>query len=364
MGRPRVYVDLAGGLDAEQWRRRHEADEVPDAAPYGLHRMVDEGVDVTFRPPPFTEHSGRTRAVLARVARSARHRSGAGAELIEALDTARRRERRAADFVLCYDERTGVPAALVPHRFAPPTITGVAWLTSPAEAPPAMARLARRALPRAAFVFAQSEPIVPLLTSEWGIPRSRTTFVPVGIDTDFYRVQPPPERPGVVVGAGEDRNRDHQLLIDAVASLRPQHPGIALELATGLPVQCPDGLVTLHTGRLDGRMRDVYARSSVAAVALKPSVTGSGLTVALEAMASGRPVVVTANPGMDDYVVHDETGILVPPDDQDALAAAIKALLDDPQRAAEMGAAGAARVRSMFTSAVMARHFAALIRSV
>lgn len=364
MGRRSVYVDLAGGLDPERWRARHDADEVPDAAPYGLHRMASEGIDVTFRPPAFGEHSARTRAALARVARSVRHRSGAGAELVEAVDTARRRERRDADVVLCYDERTGVPAALLPQRFSPPTITGVAWLDSREAAPPAMARLARRALPRAAFVFAQSGPIVPLLTSEWGIPRSRTGFVPVGIDTGFYRVKPPPERPGVVVGAGEDRNRDHQLLIDAVASLRAHHPDVHLELATGLPVRCPDGLVTLHTGRLDGAMRDVYARSSVVAVALKPSVTGSGLTVALEAMASGRPVVVTANPGMDDYVAHDETGILVPPDDRDALAAAIKGLLDDPQRAAAMGAAGAARVRSMFTSEIMARHFAELVHAI
>ncbi|SDI99678.1 Glycosyltransferase involved in cell wall bisynthesis [Frankineae bacterium MT45] len=363
----KVYVDLAAELDSEHWRRRHDHDEVPDATPYGLDRLAHYGIDVTLREPAFTplasNHGGwRSSSVLGRVARTLRHRSG-GAQLLEATLNLPAGQRRAADVVLCYDERTGVPAALTPSRLAPPTVTGVGWLSRVADANPAMARLALRALPRAALVWTQCTPVLPLLSSEWGVAPSRVRFIPFGIDTDFYRRQPPPERPGIVVSAGEDRYRDHQLLVDAVAALREEHPEIHLELATATPLNAPEGLLTQHTARLDGAMRAVYQRGSVVAIALKPTVTGSGLSVVLEAMASGRPVVVTGNPGIDDYVTDGETGLLVPPGDQAAMSRAISQLLADPQRAAELGAAGAARVRANFTSEIMAQHLAELLKS-
>ncbi|SOD75203.1 glycosyltransferase involved in cell wall bisynthesis [Jatrophihabitans sp. GAS493] len=364
----KVYVDLATELDSEHWRRRHLRDEVPDATPYGLDRLEHYGVELTLRDPAFaaigSNRGGwRCSAALGRVARTLRHRTG-GAQFLEAALNLATRTRRQADVVLCYDERTGVPSALTPSRLGPPTVTGVGWLSRVADADPAMARLARLALPRAALVWTQCAPVLPLLRSEWGVAPSRIRFVPFGIDTDFYRRQPPPQRPDVVVSAGEDRYRDHQLLVDAVAALRGRHPGIHLELATGTSLRLPDGLVTQHTGRLDGAMRAVYQRGSVVAIALKPTVTGSGLSVVLEAMASGRPVVVTANPGIDDYVAHNETGLLVPAGDQAAMSAAISELLADPQRAAELGAAGAARVRANFTSEIMARQLAELLTSV
>jgi glycosyltransferase involved in cell wall biosynthesis len=141
-------------------------------------------------------------------------------------------------------------------------------------------------------------------------------------------------------------------------------PYASLELATGLPVRMPDGLGSLHTGRLDGRMREVYQRSSVVALAIHPTLTASGLTVILEAMSSGRPVVVTDNPGLDDYVEHGVTGVLVPPGNRDAFAEALSSLLLDPERAARMGAAAAERVRERFTSAGMSEVLARIARRV
>ncbi len=70
---------------------------------------------------------------------------------------------------------------------------------------------------------------------------------------------------------------------------------------------------------------------------------GFGVTP-LEAMASGLPVVAT-KVGAFPKIVVDGTGILVAPGDVDALASAAAALLDNPERATAMGAAG--RVRSI-----------------
>ena len=65
-----------------------------------------------------------------------------------------------------------------------------------------------------------------------------------------------------------------------------------------------------------------------------------------EAMASARPVVATAVNGVPDLVEPGATGLLAPPSDPEALAAAVEWLLDHPEEAARMGAQGQARVRS------------------
>jgi glycosyltransferase involved in cell wall biosynthesis len=70
---------------------------------------------------------------------------------------------------------------------------------------------------------------------------------------------------------------------------------------------------------------------------------GFGL-VLLEAMAAGRPVVASSVGPIPEIVVDGVTGLLVPPGDPAALAAAIVRLLRDPDLAAAYGQAGRARV--------------------
>jgi glycosyltransferase involved in cell wall biosynthesis len=120
----------------------------------------------------------------------------------------------------------------------------------------------------------------------------------------------------------------------------------------------------VHARRMNAAMRGLYRRASVVAIALRPNPQGSGLTVALEALASGRPVVATDNPGMDTYVEHGRTGLLVPPGDVDAMADAIGELLTDPVRAEEMGAAGRKEVEQRFTSAHMAADLRRIARGL
>jgi glycosyltransferase involved in cell wall biosynthesis len=66
--------------------------------------------------------------------------------------------------------------------------------------------------------------------------------------------------------------------------------------------------------------------------------------VAIEAMACGKPVVASAVGGLADVVVHEETGLLVPPGDVAALRAALGRLIADPALRERMGAAGRERV--------------------
>jgi len=86
---------------------------------------------------------------------------------------------------------------------------------------------------------------------------------------------------------------------------------------------------------------------SADAVVCAPRYEPFGM-VALEAMACGVPVVASAVGGLLDSVADGVTGVLVPPRDPDALAAALRALLADPARRAAMGRAGRRRALACF----------------
>jgi glycosyltransferase involved in cell wall biosynthesis len=89
-----------------------------------------------------------------------------------------------------------------------------------------------------------------------------------------------------------------------------------------------------------------YGLSTVVAV---PSVfEGFGL-VAAEAMAAGTPVVASAVGGLREVVEDGVTGLLVPPGDAGALAAAVIRVLRDPALGEEMGQRGRDRVRALFS---------------
>ena len=86
--------------------------------------------------------------------------------------------------------------------------------------------------------------------------------------------------------------------------------------------------------------------------------------VHLESMAMARPVVSMDNGGPAETVVDGETGFLVPPEDPDALAQRVIALLRDAALRARMGEAGRARVLAHFTAAGYARAFAQLLEDL
>ena len=90
----------------------------------------------------------------------------------------------------------------------------------------------------------------------------------------------------------------------------------------------------------------LYGRAAV--VACPSHREGFGVVCA-EAMAHGRPVVAGDVGGLRDLVVHEETGLLVPPRDVDALREAIERLLADRELRRRLGEAGRARIAERFT---------------
>jgi glycosyltransferase involved in cell wall biosynthesis len=106
--------------------------------------------------------------------------------------------------------------------------------------------------------------------------------------------------------------------------------------------------------RFLGRRRDVPDLMQAFDVFVLTSNSEGCPNVILEAMATGLPVVSTSVGGVPELVT-DETGILVPPGDDAALADAIRQLLDDPARRQAMGQAGRRRAVEHFSLETMIR---------
>lgn len=77
--------------------------------------------------------------------------------------------------------------------------------------------------------------------------------------------------------------------------------------------------------------------------------------VALEAAAAGKPVVASNIGGLPDIVVHEETGLLVPPGDRAGLTAALRRMLEEPGLRERLGAAASERVAQFGPDAIVPR---------
>jgi glycosyltransferase involved in cell wall biosynthesis len=84
--------------------------------------------------------------------------------------------------------------------------------------------------------------------------------------------------------------------------------------------------------------------------------------VLLEAMALERPIVATAVGGVPEIIDDGVTGLLVPPDDPEALASQITRVLGDPVLAQRLGQAAGARVRARFHARLLASRLESVYR--
>ena len=116
--------------------------------------------------------------------------------------------------------------------------------------------------------------------------------------------------------------------------------------------------------RFLGRRDDVPELLDAADLFVMPS-RAEGLGVAaLEAMAAGLPVIASRVGGLGQAVVHEGTGLLVPPDDVDALEAALRRLLDDGALRERLGAAGPNHIAEHYSADTMVDAYLALYREV
>jgi len=196
-----------------------------------------------------------------------------------------------------------------------------------------------------------------------GIPLEKMVVVPNCVspercDMSVSRVPPEwniPEGAPVIASVGRvDKQKDPMMLLDAAAIVLREIKDAVLVFAGHGPLlqKCQaraEELGIAASIRWIGWIPDVrplLARMDVLALASR----WEGMpNVALEAMACRKAVVATRVGGTPEVVVHDQTGLLVPPRDPEAMAAALLDVLRNSTRRTEMGRKGRARVQQEFT---------------
>ena len=197
-----------------------------------------------------------------------------------------------------------------------------------------------------------------------GLPPGKLEVVHYGLDMPPDAWGPsdlPPMPEGARVLLGILRlvpQKGIDVALEALARLRPSHPDVHLVVLGEGPERSRLEQQAAELGLAEavwfpGRTGDVAAWLARSELLVHPARwEGFGICL-LEAMLAGVPVVAAAVSSVPEIVVDGETGLLVPRDDAAALAGALEALLDDPGRARELGEAGRARARALFSVARM-----------
>ena len=212
-----------------------------------------------------------------------------------------------------------------------------------------------------------------------GVEESFFTVVPNGVphaDGDPTRVRAEfgiNDGDCVMLAVGTlERHKGHRVLLEALA--RVNAAGIRspwkLIIAGGRGGDQHDSLLLyVREAKLQERVSIITNRDDIpdllalADVFVMPSLI-EGLPMALlEAMLAGKAIIASRTAGIPEAITDGREGLIVPPSDVDALAAALRALLVDPTRRSALAANASARAQREFTVQVMADRYERLYAS-
>jgi glycosyltransferase involved in cell wall biosynthesis len=213
-------------------------------------------------------------------------------------------------------------------------------------------------------VFIAASHVIAAMLRDDGIPPDQIDVVHDGVNVSLVDKEPPVDAHAAfglphgapVVGnvAALVAHKGQRHLVAAAARVVREVPDARFlivgdgELREPLERQVRDLGLNRHV-RLTGFRPDVLGLMKSFDIFAMSSVTEGLGSAVLEAMACARPIVATRAGGLPEAIADGETGRLVPPHDEAALAAAIVAMLRNPDERATFGAAGRARVERDFS---------------
>ncbi len=214
-----------------------------------------------------------------------------------------------------------------------------------------------RQIPR---VLTVSESSRTDIIAQMGVSADRLHVVAVGVDPTVFSPRPAIKRvPGRIMttASADVPMKGLAPLLESLAKVRAEvtnahlvvigQPKAKSKIPALIAKLGLTGAVEFVSGVTTERIVELYAESEVACV---PSLYEGFSLPAVEAMASGVPVVGTTGGAVPEVIGRDnETGLLVPPNDPDSLAVALIRILGDSQLRARIGAAGQKRACDNFT---------------
>jgi len=214
-----------------------------------------------------------------------------------------------------------------------------------------------RAIPR---ILTVSESSRGDIVDQMGVPAENLHVVPVGTDPAVFRPLPQVARvPGrlMTTASADVPLKGLAHLLEALAKIRAERDDVHLVVIgrpkpkSKIPALIDRLGIAEHVEFVKGitteRIVELYAEAELACV---PSLYEGFSLPAVEAMACGVPVIGTTGGAVPEVLGRDnETGLIVPAGDADALAQGILRALADPLLRARVGAAGRERALTNFT---------------
>lgn len=216
---------------------------------------------------------------------------------------------------------------------------------------------------QASHIVTTGEALRQQLHRDNGFGLERMTSIPTGIDlarfaptdrTAAKRALHLPEGPAVGIVATLRDWKGHDYLLDAFFTLYARNPHLQLLIVGDGPAydRLKQRVNSAGAGErisMVGNQDNVPAWLNAFDLFVLPSFGDEGVPQAImQAMACGLAVVSTPIGGIPEVVIHEKTGLLVPPRDSAALTEALAKLIDDAPRRAAMGAAGLQFARAHF----------------
>ena len=230
-------------------------------------------------------------------------------------------------------------------------------------------KMQEKVAPRLAEVILVSEAAATDVAACLKVDRRAMSVIHLGIDQDTFKPQPDIRRRDnrlLTTASADVPLKGLKHLIEAYSALLETYPRLELvvigKLREGPTAELLDDLnlldrVSFIHDLSNDEMAEQYARATIC---VTPSLyEGFGLPAA-EAMSCGAPVVVTDGGSLPEVV--GDAGVVVPKGDSAALARAIGALLNDPARRADLGAAARQRARKAFSWDRAAEAYEAVLR--
>ena len=196
------------------------------------------------------------------------------------------------------------------------------------------------------------------IVTDFGVTPERLHVVPLGVNTQLFTPGSRPRQPGrvIAIASADTPLKGVRTLLHAVARLRTRRD---LELRLVAKVE-PNGpthkliaelgisdIVHITSGLSDTELATLLASAEVACI---PSLYEGFSLPAVEAMASGTPIVASRVGALPEVLGTDGAcAELVPPADVDALTGALGELLDSPEKRRNLGKAGRERAINVFS---------------
>ena len=226
-------------------------------------------------------------------------------------------------------------------------------------------RLWRWLLPGADAIISLARPHLDWVAEEFGLKRVRQHFIPMLVDTEFFRPDPKAKIGNYCLSVGTNEGKDFVSLLKAWpkgerllivtdaynAEIARQHlePGASIEILQAVPIE---------------RLRTFYREAKLHVIPLANVRLGSGHTVLLENMAMGKVLIVSDAPAMRDYLEDGVNAIVVEPHNVEQLGEKIRSFLAAPEEYAPVGQKAAEWARDHFSSEKFATQLLEIVESL